>query len=347
MQNVETPAPTRDPFVDYKPLFLFFIKNLNIKDSDSVVDELSDEDYILKIVKPLTKELSKYSRDILFRDERLFVEDKLSFVIFEESQIDICKFYRELPEESKYGFWECIEQLYVLGNLIIHHSPEKKQKFLELVRNLKHSSQLNRKSVAANLDGASGGGATNGGSGGGGGGDALTNLNSMFGLVDGDPMMPIIGDIASQVETLFSQVDNPAAILTEVVSGDMTRFNGLMENVTRNLDQKIANGELDRNMLEEKIKNMADKMGGTNPLGMMQNLAAQQPGGMGEMGGMGGMGGMLNMLQQMMQGQQGQQGIQAPPTMAPAPSAHTQAPPTPSTRQAPQNRGKKSKKHKK
>lgn len=287
------------PFNDYKPLFEHFITNLNLEGYDTFLEKvktLSDKDYINLIVKPLSKELSKHSKNILFRKEELFLEDIVVFPAFEGvaenvERIDICKFYRSIPQEQRYGFWEFFEQLYVLGNLITHHSLDKRHRFLELVRTLKQSYENTLKQPPTNqpppflnssLPGMSAPGTPGvpGVPGAPGApdvpgvpyNDALGNINDMFGFGDDHFMKDVVGDIAKQVETMISDTSNPAGILQSVMSGDMSQFEGLMKNVTQTIEQKIENGEISRQQLEQQAQTFVQQM---NPSTLMNQMGQQ------------------------------------------------------------------------
>lgn len=292
--DAQTPQPhsqpQRDPFVDYKELFKSFMENIEWEHNTSLIEkstELSDEDYVNFIVKPLTKELGKFTRDILFREPQLFVDSKLKFPSFSVvlndeniSSFDVCEFYNKIPEFARFGFWEYIEQLYVLGNLIIHHSPEKKHKFLELIKTLKHQKHqedINKmkehgpQSQHLNQDQ--------------GYDQAMQNLNSMFGFEEGHPMQAIFGDITKKVESLVNESSNPMELMTDIMSGNMSKFGGVMDELSASVEKRIENGEINKDEFQNQLQTIAQRVsggGGGMPgfdmsgiLGGMQNPHSQ------------------------------------------------------------------------
>lgn len=297
-------SQARDPFVDFRGVLTQFvsetIKQLppdseerkNLTKYRFKIDEIynnnSREDTTLNLVKPVIKSFKSHSKDILFRNGCIFSSPLMMF----DNSVDVARLWRKQSPESRHVMWEFIEQLYVIGNLVVY--PNRKEKFLQLVSALKQQQQSIKelesmdepemdKSIHIENDGSNveGDEETQ---------QALKEINQMFGLTEGDVMTEMVGDIAGQVNNMLKNTENPEQLIQQMMRGDMSMFQGMMQNVGQKLEQKIESGEVDRNALEAQAQSM---------VGQFQGLSQQL--GMGGMQGMGipNMGGMQGMPQGM------------------------------------------------
>lgn len=251
------------------------------------------QDIIKTVIKPIVKKLSKQSKNILYRNACIFAEPLLLF----NDQIDVSKIWRKQNKENREIMWDFIEQLYVIGYIVCY--PDKKSKFLQLIKAMKNQSQNGEHTTPANgqdqdePDTTVGGRPTNGNKGSLEGTSketqqAVEQINKMFGIQENDVMNDMIGDIAVHMNGMMNNTSDQEKqdMWKSMMKGDMSMFDGMMNGIGEKVEQKIASGEIDRNELEERAKSMTSKF---------EEIQQQMGGLMGMMGGQGGQG-----LQQMM-----------------------------------------------
>lgn len=294
----------------------------------------SQEDIILNTIKPIVKSLNGHSKDILFRNASMFSSTMRMF----NDTIDVAFLWRKQTADERKVMWDFIEQLYVIGYLVCY--PDKRTKFLQLVKVLKQQqttmSELDddsdnnndvhtsaRTSTQTNVQSTSLSNQevhTD---------QAINDISNMFGIQQNDPMAGMIGDIAVGVDKMVKQTD-PSVLITKMMSGDMSMFEGLMQDVNANIEKKIETGELNREQLEAQAQSMMSKFqsmgnGMGNPMQQMQQMMM----GMGQMPDMSALQGLL---QPMLSG-------------APQPQSHPQPQPQPQSH--PKSSDKDKKKNKK
>ena len=276
--------------VEYESLKLYLSKiesYFNLKDT---------KETILNVIKPIVKRLHRHSRDILFRNGCIFGNELKLF----DDIIDVSSVWRKQDSTGKKIIWEYVEQLYVIGNVVVY--PERKNKFLQLVRVLKQQQstiselendcqmpddhvetteisrdQTSQEAVLESpVESESQPEAQ----------QAINDINSAFGLQEGDIMTDMVGDIALQVNDMMQSTDNPQALLSKMMSGDMSMFQNMMEEIGGKIEKKIESGEIDRSALEAQAKSMVGKFQGlTQQMGISEMMQGQ------------------GMMSQMMQGQ--------------------------------------------
>jgi hypothetical protein len=238
------------------------------------------------VIRPVIKRLHIHSRDILFKNGCMFVAPILMF----NDTIDISDLWRKQNAEGKKVIWEFVEQLYVIGYIVVY--PEKKTKFLELVRALKQQNadvqeienqpidtpqapqpqraDQPQREVNSDMD------------------KAVSELNQMLGLPEGGAMADVMGEVAVGVDELVRREGNPQLLLQKLMRGDPELLGGMVQNIGQSIEQKIQSGQLNREDLQNQAQSMAgnfqslaSQIGMNNPMlqnmmgsGMFQNMMA-------------------------------------------------------------------------
>lgn len=320
----------RDPFIDFCGILLEFVtqtrdqlandsqEKLKLEQYRSKIESSfsmrgkqgnTDEDIITNIIKPVVKSVTSHSKDLLYRNGCMFANELMMF----DDSVDVAKLWRKQNSEGKKIMWEFIEQLYVTGYIVCY--PEKRSKFLELIRVMKSSSQNqdnqdneDNDHVDSNTNTPTmvpqphpqtqtqGTPETQ---------QAVNDLHQMFGLQEGDEMTNMVGDIANHVNGMMQNAspEEQQQMFAKMMQGDMSMFEPMMQNIGSQMEEKIQRGEIDKNALETQAQAM---------MGKLQGFQQQMGGMMGMMGGLGGMmqgqqpGGMPD-LQRMMGGLSGMQ----------------------------------------
>jgi len=310
----------RDPFVDFCGILGQFVtETYNHLDDGSMEKEklntylekvksslgISREQAISEIVKPVIRSFKANSKDILFRNGCMFTNELRMF----DDIVDVSKLWRKQNADGKKIMWEFIEQLYVIGYILCY--PEKKIKFLQLVKAMKNSASTSTdQSVpqepdthVETVEHTDQNNSTNptvastetplldttpetl---------QAVNDINQMFGLQQGDVMTSMVGDIAVQVNSMMQNKseEEQQQMFMKMINGDMSMFEGMMKNVGAQLEERIERGEIDREALEQKAQSMVGKF-----QGIQQQMAGMAGMGGGLEGLMGMMGGGMNPLQ--------------------------------------------------
>lgn len=311
-------------------LFVFSQKHhIGVSELKAYMDNLTNFD--ISYVKPVIKSLNSHSKDILFRNASMF---SAKLLMFDES-VDMAEIWKKQTADERKVTWDYIEQLYVVGYILCY--PDKKEKFLQLVATLKQQqvicaditssddlSSINQNSMnqsnqnsmnqnsmnQSNQPNQTDQNPMN---------QAVTDINSMLGLKEGDVMTEMVGDIAIHMDEMMKNTGDPQQLLTKMLAGDMSMLEGMMQSINTKIERKIETGEIDRSTLEVQAQSVLGRFQGIatnnqsnssnspaiNPMQLLQSL-----GGMGGLGGLGGLGNLNNLQNMMNQFQSSQNPLQ-------------------------------------
>lgn len=248
-----------------------------------------------QLITEVYNSLKTHSKQILLQIDTIFQEQ---FRLHHDLNCDFSVIWKGTHSgENRKAIWRYLEHLYVFGHLSLH--PENKERFLRVVQQLKATNQdldhiddgepiqqQSQNTVAPPNPIASAMGGNpmasfmqnmmgqpqnqgpidknqiN---------NAVQTINQMFGFGQNsnDPNANMFGeviqDVASKVGEMMEGRENPAELLTAMMSGDMTIFNGFVQDMQQKFDQRIESGEIDRDAIIKQTQQMMGTLGMINP----------------------------------------------------------------------------------
>jgi hypothetical protein len=218
-----------------------------------------------EIINDVLDPLRRYSRQILIHDVTMF-----NMPVVFNGTIDLsAMWHTELSEENQYSFWDYLEKLYIIGNIVL--KPRKQDDFLKVVWKIKQkyggapgTSSSGSIGIAEEVND-----------------DSIQNateqLQSMFG---GNPVLnEMVKDIAQNVGQALKEND-PNQMMMSLLNGDHSMFAPLLENMSSKYGERLKNEPINEEELLSQTQNLFKNMPGMGQFmqqsqGQIQQMQAQ------------------------------------------------------------------------